>query len=233
MASKIDTVYFRLRANQMEYCSLIYGTRRWLNLRLGKDCYVSWSAGKDSMVAAHLCASICPGIPILMVDPGIPIHWTEDDRARMLDYAESQGWYIKLFPWDKFAHARPDRENDYRKSVHEDQFEDLTVYAKGRGLTRRITGIRAAESKARSHIQAQTVNTLQPLRNWSTQDIWTYTIEYGLPWLSIYDYLGPDARNGLIGRNGREHGRFIYLKRFYPEAFQLACELFPEARTHV
>jgi 3'-phosphoadenosine 5'-phosphosulfate sulfotransferase (PAPS reductase)/FAD synthetase len=226
MASKVDVIYFRLRARQWEYRNRVHATSQWLSLKLGSDCYVSWSAGKDSMVVAHLCTRLCPEIPILMVDPGVPIHWTQDDRARMLEFTEQQHWRLRIFPWDKFARARPELESDYRKSVHEDQFKDLTAHAESAGLSRRVTGIRCAESKARARVRAQTASTLQPLRDWSTEDVWTYTIEHGLPWLSIYDHLGPDARNGLIGKNGREHGRLVYLRRYYPEAFRRACELF-------
>lgn len=48
----------------------------------------------------------------------------------------------------------------------------------------------------------------------------------GLPWLSIYDHVGPTARNGLIGRNGLEQGRLVYLRRYYPEAWRVAREMF-------
>jgi 3'-phosphoadenosine 5'-phosphosulfate sulfotransferase (PAPS reductase)/FAD synthetase len=96
--------------------------------------------------------------------------------------------------------------------------------------------MRAAESRNRRILLAanrgETKNTLQPIWDWSTEDVWTYTVKHELPWLSIYDHLGPDARNGLIGKNGREYGRLVYLKRFYPDAFRMACEIF-DAREHV
>lgn len=233
MASKIDATYFRLGALQPEHRRLVHATGRWLEDRLDEHCYVSFSAGKDSMVVAHLCAQLRPQIPLLMVDPGVPVHWTEEDRERMLEYTRESAWNLTLFEWDKFANVKAveaREEKDYRDAVHEDQFLQLSGYAQENGLIRRITGMRAAESKTRRKFltatRGETESTLQPLWNWSTDDVWTYTVSRGMPWLSIYDHLGPEARNGLIGKNGREHGRLIYLKRYYPEAFKMACKLF-------
>jgi 3'-phosphoadenosine 5'-phosphosulfate sulfotransferase (PAPS reductase)/FAD synthetase len=235
VASKIDAAYFRLRASQVEYARRESSMLRRLRNRIDERCYVSWSAGKDSMVVAHAAHWLC-GVPILMVDPGVPIHWTDEDKARMIGYAQAQGWNWRLFPWDKFRTATSNNGADYRKQIHADMFVDLTAYATAQELDRRITGMRASESKTR-HVfltasRGETKNTLQPLWNWSTEDVWTYTVKHSLPWLSIYDHLGPEARNGLIGKNGREHGRMAYLKRYYPQAFQRACELF-EARDYV
>lgn len=236
MASKIDITYFRLRAQQSDYARRESVMLRWLRDRIDDRCYVSWSAGKDSMAVAHAACYVGGSVPVLMVDPGVPIHWTDEDKARMIGYAQAQGWNWNLFPWTKFLTKTSGNDSDYRKQIHADMFTDLTAYATAQGLARRITGMRAAESKTR-HVfltacRGATAHTLQPLWNWSTADVWTYTVKHELPWLSIYDHLGPDARNGLIGKNGREHGRMAFLKRHYPEAFQHACELF-EARDYV
>ncbi len=56
-------------------------------------------------------------------------------------------------------------------------------------------------------------------------DIWAYIIDHDLPWLRIYDCLGPEARNGWIGRNGLEHGRMVYLRKYYPEAYRFARDI--------
>lgn len=235
MANKIDTNYFRLRARQLSYMRRETAMLDWIRERIDDGCYVSWSAGKDSMVVAHAVNQVHP-VPVLMVDPGVPIHWTDEDKKRMVEYAEQQRWKWQLFPWSKSLSKAPESDAAYRRQIHSEMFIGLTTYAKGRRLERRITGMRASESKTR-HIflaasRGETKNTLQPLWSWATEDVWTYIVRHNLPWLSVYDYLGPDARNGLIGKNGREHGRMVYLKKFYPQAFQRACELF-DARTHV
>lgn len=229
--SKINRTYYRVRSMHADYIAREQRMLRWLDDRLGAHCYVSWSAGKDSTVVAHAAVSLRPDIAVLMVDPGVPIHWTREDRLRMLECARD--WKYQLFSWRKFDNAKAlaaPSEPEYRKAVHADQFDALTAHADRLGLTRRMTGMRAAESRTRhvflSASRGETKHTLQPLWDWSTEDVWTYTIRHGLPWLSIYDHLGPDARNGLIGKNGREYGRLVYLKHYYPEAFRLACDLF-------
>lgn len=230
-ASKIDTAYYRLRSSQYSYRARESALLRWLDEHVGPDCYISWSAGKDSTVVAHAARRVNPALPVLMVDPGVPIHWTDDDRARMLGWCPD----AKLFAFAKFARADVSHEQDadaYRAAVHRVMFADLEAHARARGLRRRITGIRAAESKGRARCQPVTLRTLQPILGWSTDDVWTYTVAHDLPWLSIYDHVGPDARNGLVGKNGVENGRLAYLRRYYPAAFRLACELF-DARAHV
>jgi len=150
-----------------------------------------------------------------------------------------EDWPLQIFPWDKFAAsgvADAGTEPVYRARVHASMFADLEQYATAHGLTRRVTGMRAAESRARRALLAtargETAHTLHPIWHWSTDDVWTYLVRHDLPWLSIYDHLGPEARNGLVGRNGQQSGRLVYLKRFYPEAFRLACTIF-DARSYV
>lgn len=230
MDSKIDRAYFRLRAAQWDYQRRESRMLRWLEMRINDDCYVSWSAGKDSMVVAHATHRLRSDIQLLMVDPGIPMHWTEDDRGRTLAFVES--WSVRLFPWDKRQAGAPvdGDEKHYREAVHKSMFRELTAYAQGSGLTRRITGMRAAESPQRRKLLAstrgETAHTLQPIWDWSTDDVWTYLVRHNIPWLSIYDHLGPEARNGLIGKNGLREGRMTYLRRYYPEAFRRAHALF-------
>lgn len=226
MKIKIDVTYFRLRARQREYQQRELAMVKWLRTRLDETCYVSWSAGKDSTVVAHCAKQLRADIPILMVDPGVPIHWTEGDKANMLGFAQYRGWNVRLFPWQKFAASTSNNEVEYRKQIHDSMFHDLHAFADSIGCARRVTGIRREESKGRAMVGAQTKNTLQPLADWSNDDVWTYHARHDLPWLSIYDHLGPDARNGLIGKNGREHGRMAFLKLHYPEAFRRACEIF-------
>jgi 3'-phosphoadenosine 5'-phosphosulfate sulfotransferase (PAPS reductase)/FAD synthetase len=80
-------------------------------------------------------------------------------------------------------------------------------------------------SRARAYVAKATANTLCPLAEWSARDVWCCLVTHGLPWLTIYDHLGPAARNGIIGRNGEAHGRLVYLRKHYPAAYQEARRL--------
>lgn len=201
--------------------------------------YVSFSAGKDSAVCAHICHRRRPGIPILMVDPGCPHHWTEDERRAWIAWADTRGWNLRLFLYDKWTAAVSRAENDgaHRHIVHRAMFADLHAYAAAHGLDQRVMGMRAEESPARSMVAAvrgpaytyaDGGRALNPIMHWRVADVWAYTLRAGLPWLSIYDHLGPAARNGLIGRSGIKRGRLAWLKIHYPDAYIEARRVMPE-----
>lgn len=237
--SQINVPYFRLLAAQPGFRSRVARTQAWLRARLRATDALSWSAGKDSMVLVHLCRTINPALPILCVDVGVPYHWSQDDADRLTAWCAAEGWDVRYFPWDKWgttAAAITVDEAAYRKVIHAGQFADLEAWSTTHGYTRRVDGMRIAEHGARAiflrRCRGETAKSLHPLWQWSTDEVWAYIVAHDLPWLSIYDHLGPQARNGLIGRNGSARGRLVYLKRFYPAAFRRACELFP-ARDYV
>jgi len=231
MTSKISRAEYLLRAKRADYQCRERQLAALLRRELDERCYVSFSAGKDSAVVAHAAHAARPGIAMLMVDPGCPVHWTEEERAAWLAYAQAQGWNLTLFPWDKYASAP--RSGDlaaYRAAVHDAMFRDLTAHAEAHGLTRRVMGLRAEESPQRrmslGRDKAASETRLCPISLWHTSDVWCYLATHGLPWLSIYDHLGCTARNGLIGRNGEAHGRLVFLRRYYPSAFRVARQIF-------
>jgi 3'-phosphoadenosine 5'-phosphosulfate sulfotransferase (PAPS reductase)/FAD synthetase len=233
VTSKIEPMVYRLHARtpgyQQKRSRLFYELRQ----QLDNACYVSFSAGKDSAVCAHACHIVLPGIPILSSDSGCPMRWLESERVQWQEYADAQGWNYHLFHWNKWGNRVSEATGDaveYRKRVHASMFSELEAWAIERGFTRRIWGLRKDESIARkvrtgvdgNHNQ----HRLAPIRDWSTDDVWAYIVTHGLPWLSIYDYLGPSARNGLIGIGGSENGRLAFLKQYYPEAYRMARQLF-------
>ena len=194
--------------------------------------YVSFSAGKDSSVIAHACHERHPGIAMLMVDPGVPTHWTLRERTNWLDYATVNGWNLTVFPWNKWGTRRDEETTEeYQARVHADMFRDLHAYAERSGLTCRIMGLRAAESRARRYSigrrgavysYAGGGSAMLPISTWQTDDVWAYIVTNNLPWLEIYDAIGPQARNGLVGRSGEEFGRHELLRRHYPEVWRWA-----------
>lgn len=194
--------------------------------------YVSFSAGKDSAVVAHACHAVHPGIPILMIDPGCPTHWLEHERARWLAYAATQGWDLTLYPWDKWEARREcDTEQQYRERIHGSMFAAIEARALSDGLTCKIMGLRAAESRQRAMLVATRgaaytyrdgTRAVLPIARWSVDDVWAYIATHDLPWLDIYDAMGPQARNGLIGRNGERFGRAEYLRHHFPDAWRWA-----------
>lgn len=194
--------------------------------------YVSFSAGKDSAVIAHACHAANPGIPILMIDPGCPSHWLEHERSRWLNYAAANSWNLTLYPWDKWGERRDsDTEQQYRDRIHSSMFAPIEERASADGLTCKVMGLRAAESRQRTMLVAMRGNAYEyrdgtravlPIARWSVEDVWAYIVTHDLPWLDIYDAIGPQARNGLIGRNGERFGREEYLRHHFPDAWRWA-----------
>lgn len=196
--------------------------------------YVSFSAGKDSSVIAHACHATHPGIPILMIDPGCPTHWLERERERWQSYAATHNWNLTLYAWDKWEKPQEDdSEQQYRDRIHRDMFAKTEARAKTDGLTCKVMGLRVAESRNRAMLVATRgdayryrdgARAVLPIARWSTTDVWSYIVTHGLPWLEIYDAIGPEARNGLIGRNGERFGREEYLRHHFPEAWRWAVK---------
>lgn len=215
----------------------VLATIEVLLAHLDARSYVSFSAGKDSSVVADLCHRHRQGVPMLMVDPGCPTHWLEEERSTWIDFAARRGWNLRLFPWNKWAAvAGAADEQDHRRRAHAGMFADLHAHAALHGLDQRITGLRGAESPQRRMLTAQRgvayrladgSRALNPIAHWSTADVWAWIVTHDLPWLTIYDHLGPAARNGLIGRSGARSGRLAWLKIHYPEAWATARDLMP------
>lgn len=223
---------FRAHATQSGYLRKVDAMRQMVAALDPAASYVSFSAGKDSAVIAHACHAAHPGIPILMIDPGCPTHWLDHERQRWLDYATSQSWNLTLYRWDKWGlDLDTESVEDYQKRIHADMFSAIHDRAGRDGLGTRVMGLRAAESRNRRmsigrrglvYDYCGGGRAVLPIGIWQTADVWAYIITHGLPWLDIYDRMGPDARNGLIGRSGEEFGREEYLRHHFPDAWRWA-----------
>lgn len=228
----IQLAAFRAHALRPSYLRKLDAMRSMVAALDPHTTYVSFSAGKDSSVIAHACHDAHPGIPIMMVDPGCPTHWLERERERWCSYALEMGWNLTIYPWDKWGTKRDSgSEQQYRDRIHSSMFADITDRATTDGLTCRVMGLRAAESRQRTMLVASRGDAYAyadgsraalPIARWSTEDVWAYIVTHGLPWLDIYDAIGPSARNGLIGRNGERFGREEYLRNHFPDAWRWA-----------
>lgn len=233
-----DRERFRLHARLGGYLVREAALLEFLSLHIDERTVVAWSAGKDSSVVAHAAARIRPHIPILMVDPGCPTHWTEAERAGWVDYAAAAKWRLRLFAWDKWSAVGGARDTaDHQRRAHTSMFSGMHAWMAENGYDQTITGMRAAESRGRlmhrrTHGKAFTdrhhKRWLMPLADWSTADVWAYLIAHDVPWLGIYDRMGPDARNGIIGRSGDRFGRAQQIHRHYPEYLATARQLLPD-----
>lgn len=197
--------------------------------------YVSFSAGKDSSVLAHAAHKVHPGIHILQMDSGCPFLWLEEERQEWICYGQANGWNYLRFPWDKWGlHAdRTADEQKYQRQIHQNMFQPIHDFAAANGLSGVLMGLRGQESQARRftlgrhgaiHYRADGTVRYCPLAKWTTDDVWAYIVTNKIPWLRIYDAIGPSARNGLIGRTDG-HRRMAYLRMYFPEAYRVARDV--------
>ena len=228
----IQTAGFRAHATQVGYQRKLALLRECVAALDPSTTYVSFSAGKDSAVIAHACHAAHRGIQILMIDPGCPTHWLESERARWLEYAGANDWNLTFYPWDKWeARRETDTEQQYRDRIHLSMFAAIEARARADGLSCKVMGLRAAESRQRSMLVATRGDAYEyqdgtraalPIARWSVDDVWAYIVTHDLPWLDIYDAIGPHARNGLVGRNGERFGRAEYLRHHFPDVWRWA-----------
>lgn len=235
--SPAEIVAFRAHAKTPGYRRRFAEMTAFLAERLDGCCYVSFSAGKDSSVVADACHRARPGIPILMVDPGCPNWWLDDERSLWRQHAVRRGWNLRLFPWDAWRTLAAGRDADtvgHHAVMVRSMFADLTTWADAHGLMTRVMGLRAEESPGRrmsaaihgpDHVYADGRRRLLPIAGWGWRDVWAYIVTHDLPWLSVYDHGGPQARNCLVGRQGQNYGRLNFLRERYPEAYELAKAL--------
>lgn len=230
--SPLQLSAFRAHAQLPSYRRRLDALREMVATIDPASSYVSFSAGKDSAVIAHACHQAHPEITILMTDPGCPTHWTDAERKMWLNYATDHQWRLTIYPWEKWSlDLETDIEAEYQRRIHAAMFSAVHAHAAAAGLTTRIIGLRAAESRKRrmsigrrgaAYDYVDGGSAILPIATWQTNDVWAYIVTNGLPWLTIYDLLGPEARNGLVGRSGDNFGRIEYLRLHYPDVWRWA-----------
>ncbi len=142
-------------------------------------CYCSVSWGKDSVVVAHLLWCIRRDIPLVYIRP----HPNYNP-----DCVAVRDAFLSRFPMP-YIERNPDYTQDDSSFDREWKLVERDL-----GTSRRMTGIRAAESGGR-RIRMRTwgvesPNTLAPIGWWSTADVFTYLATHDLPIHPAYAMLG-------------------------------------------
>ncbi|MDK8794221.1 phosphoadenosine phosphosulfate reductase family protein [Corynebacterium sp. MSK041] len=145
------------------------------------DCYLSTSWGKDSTVLVDLAARADRKIPIVsLVIDGYELPGTSEVRDMMLTRYTHLDYHELTLPpqpnrwWDTTTIKRTKYDADIGWRLIEKRFGP-----------RRITGIRAEESRIRSLVQHRfgdaTTNTARPIGTWTATDIFAYLAGHQLP----------------------------------------------------
>lgn len=187
------------------------------------SCYGAVSWGKDSMVLAHLIATVCPHLPVGRVDqtgPGADLYVPAVRDAFLarfpLDYHEEAVGLVAI-P-DDGGHSPA---LDIGISLLRHRF----------GTDRYVGGIRADESGIRKiglRTRGLTTDrTCQPLGWWTVADVFAYLAVYDLPVHPSYAMLGGGrwdrARirvSTIGGPKGNQFGRAEWEREYYGDVLR-------------
>lgn len=218
--------------------------------------YFSMSWGKDSVIAYCLVREIWSDIRVVYVNCGEFDEWPDTERVKKIlcgrfninlveVKAES---VIEGFRRVGYWYPPPAKTEEERLSdqMYSDSFFDA-IASVTKDCDGFIMGLRAEESSGRESLfthrgpiyyrRKDHRYVCCPLHDWSTEDIWTFHVEYNLPYNELYDCPAVEKRrrrNGaMFGGTGSARGGMKIAKRLYPELFNRFAAEFPEVRCYV
>jgi phosphoadenosine phosphosulfate reductase len=159
-----------------------------------KNMAVSFSGGKDSLVALDLAIRV--GIQnVVFVDTTIEFEETKEYVNAISDFYGISVDVVRA-PSDFFSLAEkvgfPSRR--FRWCCEVFKFAPLMTYARKNEVDAYITGLRSDESARRKRYRLVDVNPvmpiaqINPLLEWSKNDIWQYIEKYKLPVNELYSH---------------------------------------------
>ena len=184
---------------------------------------VSFSGGKDSLVAYGLASQACDGVELMYIDTGLEFPETVD-YVRAFAMEHGNKLYVASGGngfWDNVDAFGPPAK-DFRWCCKVCKLGPITdmidrTFPKG---TVTVEGNRWLESYVRSGIGFVTRNpfvpnqiNLNPIRSWTAAEVWLYILSHGLYYNPLYDrdferigcYLCPSCLSSEWRNTGRIH----------------------------
>jgi len=148
--------------------------------------YVSTSWGKDSTVVCHLAAQ---------VDPGVTIRWARAADVETPECELVRDAFLALHPGVRYEETVFEFRVPLRGEPGFDDPDAPTQDALAETLDgRRITGVRAEESRIRAisigHRGLSTTNTCRPIGTWTAVQVFAFLHREGLPVHPVYAMSG-------------------------------------------
>ena len=204
--------------------------------------YLAWSGGKDSTLMLWLTLQIKPDIEVIYFDADscFPDGWEYMERL-------IKEWNLNF----RILKTRPliDVLTEHGLSPGiEYQTMKATVYEPIKSLVAEgydgaLIGIRADENRNRARAVSRYGNLFWakgrgfwecwPLARWKTNELWWYIDHHQIPYHPAYDKTIFSPREEIrvsywAGETYRTCGRFVWLKKYYPELFNQLAERVPE-----
>lgn len=186
-----------------------------------KNVAVSFSCGKDSLVVLDLASRL--GIKkAVFSDTTIEFDETYEYLELIKDFYNidvvkpSNDFFTLVESLDL-----PSRR--YRWCCDVVKFAPLSRYAEKNGIVAFITGLRRDESRRRECYDminfnpSMSIPQVNPILDWSSEDIWNYINKYEIPYNSLYENF---TRVGCWCCPYRSKGDWKLIENLYPEKFQ-------------
>lgn len=251
-----ESRYFLLYSHLNKYVNKLMKTQEYLQSIIDKyNSYVAFSGGKDSWVMLHMLLQYKPDIPVMFANSGNEY----PDTIDFIDYIE------KLYNLNLYEIETSMSMTEIYEKVGAYQFKEsdvtwaarepkrILIYEpanemKKMGHNAVFMGLRAEESKGRKInykkngleylCQYDGITHINPLSNWTIDDIWAYIVQNDIPYNRIYDKPWKNGRRDIrvatySGRTSITEGRWLFIKMFYPELWNEFIKKFPMAKGYV
>jgi 3'-phosphoadenosine 5'-phosphosulfate sulfotransferase (PAPS reductase)/FAD synthetase len=217
--------------------------RRMVAGHLGRSSqsYTSWSGGKDSTAVALLVDELDPAVPVVRRSRGV-------DFPEVVIYcqelADRFGWTYRVATGDTLETFAARMSLDHAPSRTRHLAE--AANALGYDPTGWLYGLRQDESPDRRKLLTSTRGAWRgasghevcaPLWQWSRLDVLAYLHHRGVGPCPVYDRLEQlgcpdrDQRVGyMVGSGGAHSGRYVWLRRGWPDQFEQLAQQLPWLR---
>jgi len=240
---KTFELYAKLATHRFKVLLARDYVRRWLS-----ECsrpYVAISGGKDSLCTLALVREQAPGTPAVYFDADCAfpeVSTIVDNTPTTVRYPADEPILdtIKRFG----LYGGPALE---RATMQSTVYGPIKRLIAEHGFDAVAYGLRAEESKGRAHhmktrgqvfrYKRDGILACQPIAHWTYFDVWAFIVSHNLPYCGVYDRMWdmPEREQRVsywAGETNRENGRYVWLKRHYPELWnRLAAEL-PDVRAY-
>lgn len=217
-------------------------------LALAKNPFLSFSAGKDSVVLLDIAVKAGFRGDLLFFKYGIftDVETPPENTELLKYYAAKHGLKYHILDcfgevdcWEQCGRFVLFPETAEEKRIFDRTNRDFATkseeFCRQNGVDLQLIGMRKAESARRKAmlnkkgsiyaVQSRKSLTCCPLANFSSEDIWSYIFGNDLKYLSIYDYPYIDRRRNrdeitmLYNDALIRHGMIFHYKEMYPKFF--------------
>ena len=196
-------------------------------LKICSRSYIAFSGGKDSLVVAHLVSQVNSNIPMVYCDDELlyPEHVEFINAAKermgerlriVVGGSLHRQWFRPWVMWPRWREPHPSME------WHKWQLGQTITpghLASRLGYNAVFLGLRRQESLRRADIliastgidELGQITYINPILEWSDDDVWNYILNEGLEYCTVYDRLADigvsrhHARLGPLPLSQGEH----------------------------